>query len=95
MSRLLVEAVDLSQKRLLVSTLGFECLECLLQTELDMVDLLSGTARRLQRKSVIKEPRYLKITNKIHNEFVRSICLRHPEHLMDAHCILGKRGMYK
>ena len=56
MSRLLVESVDLSQKRLLVSTLGFECLECLLQTELDMVDLLSGTARRLQRKSVIKEP---------------------------------------
>ena len=58
-SCLLVKTVDLPQKRLLVATLGLECLERLLQSELDVVDLLGGAARCLQRKGVVKESRDL------------------------------------
>ena len=54
-----MKAVDLPQKRLLVSTLGLECLERLLQSELDVVDLFGGAAGGLQRKGVVKESRDL------------------------------------
>ena len=44
-----MKAVDFPQKRLLVSTLGLECFERLLHSKLDVVDLLGGAARGLQR----------------------------------------------
>ena len=39
--------------------LGFECLERLLQSELDVVYLLGGATRSFQRNCIIKEPRDL------------------------------------